>query len=264
MNKSLDKLKCCSFNLKTDDETSVIYIGDWKKFASGGGLKKIDLALDESFRHLYFYSYRTVKPGDYFYSVLEGCVLFAKTKEEADKANNERDCYNNTHFKIEASTDKSLNLPLIDGDFLYEYSWMDGKIKHVYIEIDKKHNVVTDKKGFCIIDKDSIKGWYSGQIARNTMGYYPSINKNPRFYSDIKYQEGYLDAIETLVNENSELTKYLNFADPYKGDLNSERIKTYKRISEDYNVEEGTVRDIFSKGIDWYKSIIKRICNEQK
>ena len=41
--------------------------------------------------------------------------------------------------------------------------------------------------------------------------------------------------------------------DHYAGELNTERIKAYRLLHEQYNLEEGTVRDIFCKGADWYK-----------
>ena len=41
--------------------------------------------------------------------------------------------------------------------------------------------------------------------------------------------------------------------DHYAGELNTKRIKAYKTLHEQYNLEEGTVRDIFCKGADWYK-----------
>ena len=40
----------------------------------------------------------------------------------------------------------------------------------------------------------------------------------------------------------------------YAGELNTERIKTYRLIHQQYSdLEEGTVRNIFCKGADWYK-----------
>ena len=198
---SNNKLKCGTVSLKTDDVTYMVYVDGLSKFASGGGFKKSDLSEDESFRHLYFYSERTIAPGNYFYSALEKKILHAKTKEEAERANNERDCYNNTHFKIEASTDESLKLPLIENKFIDEYAWLDGKIKHLYISVDGDFfNPIYNKKGYCIIDEDSVKCLKPGQIARNMTGYWPKKTENPRFYSDKKYQEGYLDAIENLIN----------------------------------------------------------------
>lgn len=41
--------------------------------------------------------------------------------------------------------------------------------------------------------------------------------------------------------------------DAYSMELNTERIKAYKLLAEQYNISEGTVRDIFCSGLDWYK-----------
>ena len=41
--------------------------------------------------------------------------------------------------------------------------------------------------------------------------------------------------------------------DHYAGELNTQRIKAYRLLHEQYNLEEGTVKDIFCKGADWYK-----------
>ena len=41
--------------------------------------------------------------------------------------------------------------------------------------------------------------------------------------------------------------------DHYAGKLNTHRIKAYRLLHEQYNLEEGTVRNIFCKGADWYK-----------
>jgi hypothetical protein len=41
--------------------------------------------------------------------------------------------------------------------------------------------------------------------------------------------------------------------DHYAGELNTKRIRAYKMLHKQYNIEEGTVRDIFCSGADWYK-----------
>ena len=43
----------------------------------------------------------------------------------------------------------------------------------------------------------------------------------------------------------------------YKGELNLKRIKTIHNISERYNLQEGTVRDLFCAGADFYRDQIK-------
>lgn len=39
--------------------------------------------------------------------------------------------------------------------------------------------------------------------------------------------------------------------DIYSGDLNTERIKEYRKLAELYNVGESTIRNIFCAGADW-------------
>ena len=43
------------------------------------------------------------------------------------------------------------------------------------------------------------------------------------------------------------------------GDLNTERITKYRKLAEDYTIEEGTVRDIFCKGADWGVEVCERL-----
>ena len=43
--------------------------------------------------------------------------------------------------------------------------------------------------------------------------------------------------------------------DIYSGELNTERILTYKKLSEQYNIEESTVRDIFNAGAEWVNKL---------
>lgn len=45
----------------------------------------------------------------------------------------------------------------------------------------------------------------------------------------------------------------ITLPDHYEGELNRKRIKAYKALHEQYNLEESTVRNIFCKGADWYK-----------
>lgn len=66
-----------------------------------------------------------------------------------------------------------------------------------------------------------------------------------------RYKEMYASLFNKETNDK-------RLPDAYSGKLNEGRIKAYKQIAEGYNIEEGTVRDIFSKGIDWYKSLLKK------
>jgi hypothetical protein len=43
--------------------------------------------------------------------------------------------------------------------------------------------------------------------------------------------------------------------DIYSGKLNAKRIKKYRKLAQLYNIEDGTVRDIFCAGADWFKKV---------
>ena len=55
---------------------------------------------------------------------------------------------------------------------------------------------------------------------------------------------------------NRELLNKRKLPDHYSGELNTVRIKTYTVLSEDYRADVSTVREIFCKGADWYKSLL--------
>jgi hypothetical protein len=41
--------------------------------------------------------------------------------------------------------------------------------------------------------------------------------------------------------------------------LNTERITKYRKLAEDFNIDEGTVRDIFCRGADWGIEVAERL-----
>ena len=41
------------------------------------------------------------------------------------------------------------------------------------------------------------------------------------------------------------------------GNLNTKRIAEYMKLTELYNIDEGTIRDIFCKGAEWYKKVVE-------
>ena len=43
------------------------------------------------------------------------------------------------------------------------------------------------------------------------------------------------------------------------GELNTKRIARYRKLAENYTIEESTVRDIFCKGADWGLEICERL-----
>ena len=59
-----------------------------------------------------------------------------------------------------------------------------------------------------------------------------------------------------MENEVAEKVKTV-LPDIYSGDLNRERIKTYGDIHESWNLELGTVREIFNAGADWYRKKVE-------
>ncbi len=48
-------------------------------------------------------------------------------------------------------------------------------------------------------------------------------------------------------------TKTKELPDPYAMELNTERIKAYRELHKQFNVDESAIMHIFNAGIDWYK-----------
>jgi hypothetical protein len=68
--------------------------------------------------------------------------------------------------------------------------------------------------------------------------------------SDIRVLNN-LDVFEVeVVNDSTDI---------YTGKLNTERIKKYQKLAEDFTIEEGTVRDIFCKGAEWGIEVSEKI-----
>jgi len=64
----------------------------------------------------------------------------------------------------------------------------------------------------------------------------------------------YRNKLTTKDNEIAKLKGEL--PDIYSGDLNTERIKTYRKVGEHFFGSESVIRDAFCKGADWYKSLL--------
>jgi hypothetical protein len=64
---------------------------------------------------------------------------------------------------------------------------------------------------------------------------------------------GDLDPVEAHDRVLALFSVSKSLPDHYAGELNTKRIKAYRLLHEKYNLEEGTVRDIFCEGADWYK-----------
>jgi hypothetical protein len=66
------------------------------------------------------------------------------------------------------------------------------------------------------------------------------------------------DFIKTVIENGITPVPELNIPDPYQGILNEKRIKEYKRLTGLYNLQPGTIRDIFSAGVDWFIEVLKK------
>lgn len=62
---------------------------------------------------------------------------------------------------------------------------------------------------------------------------------------------------EEIVFANIIPHKKSSLPDHYAGELNFKRIEAWQKLAKEYNIEEGTVREIFCKGADWYKKVIE-------
>jgi len=61
-----------------------------------------------------------------------------------------------------------------------------------------------------------------------------------------------IDYLEAKIKEGETLPNIYKL-----GELNTKRIAAYRKFAELYDVEEGTIRDAFCKGADWYKELIE-------
>lgn len=77
-------------------------------------------------QHLYFVSGREIKHGEAFYENTDILGVGFWNDQRADRLN----C-----FKIEASTDSSLRVPLISKDFINEFMQSRGSIKSVLVDL---------------------------------------------------------------------------------------------------------------------------------
>lgn len=79
-------------------------------------------------QHLYIISNDVIKANTWVYNTLNNCIIKGSNGNYYDK-------------KIEATTDKDLNLPLIHYLFLKSFVKLKGKVKHVNLELDKHNNI---------------------------------------------------------------------------------------------------------------------------
>ena len=108
------------------------------------------------------------------------------------------------------------------------FSLLPDRKKTVQYWFDK-HNIL-----LYFDDEDGL-WWVNGDIA-------PADKTEITYPEFIKLFEG---------GESKEVLQ----VDIYSGELNTERISMYKKLSEQYNIEESTVRDIFNAGADWVNKL---------
>ena len=65
-------------------------------------------------------------------------------------------------------------------------------------------------------------------------------------------------------DKESNINATQSLPDAYAGEMNFDRIKTYKKLAEDYHISDGAIRDIFCKGADWYKEWVKILYEKAK
>jgi hypothetical protein len=70
--------------------------------------------------------------------------------------------------------------------------------------------------------------------------------------------DGVLTAVEAYssASNNGKPLVSGSLPDIYAGELNECRIEAYTKLHQEYNVQIGTVRDIFCKGADFYKRLV--------
>ena len=134
----------------------------------------IKVALESSFKpqHLYFISDAEIKEGDWLYGSNENRIV--KAEKTAEWLNQVMDKQNPTWFKIEATTDALLHLPLIREQFIWRYVESQGAIKEVYVEIGDiapvGHNYVImgvlSDCGYVVIAKDK-NSWSREEVMEN-------------------------------------------------------------------------------------------------
>lgn len=101
-------------------------------------------------QHLYFTSRREIKEGDWF---ITKTGVFQRDNESTKLGNvgvamGDTALYNikGSAFRIEATTDPSLNMPLIHDEFIEEYAYSNGSLKEVEIKL-AKYSHWADKDG---------------------------------------------------------------------------------------------------------------------
>lgn len=125
-----NKLKVYPIMLPAKSNKGVL----WKTWNSDKLSCTVDADDIEEFYHLYFCSDREIKEGDWF--------IYGDKPTRLDKGTGEV-----FSKRIEATTDKSLGLPLIPESFVKEWVEKQGKIEYVYIKMTNRPPMMSTNLG---------------------------------------------------------------------------------------------------------------------
>lgn len=133
---------------------------------------------------------------------------------------------------------------IVKSELLPNYNWVNG-----FLEIPFCHIQQVGTRGSLIENNEHLPPFgcrflkiYDANIG---LGEFSFRGKTPNEVM-VLVQESLDKFVEVILSK-------IEFPDIYSGDLNTERIKTYKKLEELYNVDPGIIRDIFNAGADWYK-----------
>lgn len=127
------------------------------------------------------------------------------------------------------------------------------KKENIYLDLSKLSG--EEIKEVVKILKDANESVYSFDFVNlNELRYFLGFNKNEIWSTNILHPFG---KTEINLSEFRQLFsgEEVLQVDIYSGELNTERISMYKKLSEQYNIEESTVRDIFNAGADWVNKL---------
>lgn len=151
----MEKLKCKVVTLATEDKNSPIQLGV-------NFYKNIPGEFRGTYFHLYFISNEEIQVGDLVIGLAAHLNKIYKVKDITHNGNllqldPKCEMYPTQFRKIVATTDPSLNLPLIPKSFIEEYVEANGKIDEVEIEavmvFDKRQPFVADYQNSVTISK---------------------------------------------------------------------------------------------------------------
>lgn len=137
---------------------------------------------------------------------------------------------------------------IVNSDLLPKYNWVNGQLEIPFCHIQQ-----VGCKGSSLFESEHL-GPFGCRFLRV---YDANIG-----LGEFSFRGQTPNEVMTLVQESLDhfvdiLLSKVEYPDIYSGDLNVERIKTYKKLEALYDIDPGIIRDIFSAGADWYKEKLK-------